>query len=46
MELWTEITPSGAYWNPTRIAIDNRLAAFESDTTTYFMTKPGYCLPG
>lgn len=35
MELWTEITPSGAYWNPTRIVSDNRLAAFESDTSTY-----------
>jgi len=35
MELWTEITPSGAYWNPTRIVSDNRLAAFESDTSAY-----------
>ncbi len=34
-ELWTEISPSGAYWNPTRIVSDNRLAAFESDTTQY-----------
>jgi hypothetical protein len=35
MELWTEVTPTGAYWNPTRIVSDNRLAAFESDTSTY-----------
>ena len=35
MELWTEITPTGAYWNPTRVVSDNRLAAFESDTSVY-----------
>ena len=34
-ELWTEFTPSGAYWNPTRVISDNRLAAFESDTSKY-----------
>jgi hypothetical protein len=34
-ELWTEIYPSGAYWNPTRILSDNRLAAFESDRSSY-----------
>ena len=26
-ELWTEISPSGAYWNQTRILSDNRLPA-------------------
>lgn len=26
-ELWTEVSPSGAYWNPTRVLSDNRLAA-------------------
>ena len=40
MELWTEITPSGSYWNPTRIVSDNRLAAFESDTTQYVFKAP------
>jgi hypothetical protein len=35
MELWTEISPSGAYWNPTRIVSDNRIPALGSDTTTY-----------
>ena len=40
MELWTEITPTGTYWNPTRIVSDNRLAAFESDTSTYFFSMP------
>ena len=35
MELWTEISPTGAYWNPTHILSDNRIPAMESDTTTY-----------
>jgi hypothetical protein len=34
-ELWTEVSPSGAYWNPTRVLYDNRLAAFATDTSTY-----------
>lgn len=34
-ELWTEVSPSGAYWNPTRILSDNRLAAFATDTSSY-----------
>ena len=34
-ELWTEMEPTGSYWNPTRITSDNRIAAFESDTSTY-----------
>ncbi len=40
MELWTEISPTGAYWNPTRIASDNRLAAFTTDRTTYIFATP------
>jgi len=40
MELWTEITPTGAYWNPVKIISDNRLAAFEADTSTYTFTAP------
>jgi hypothetical protein len=35
MELWTEVSPTGAYWNPTQVVSDNRLAAFEVDTSTY-----------
>jgi len=35
MELWTEIIPSGAYWNPTQVMSDNRIPAFGSDTTVY-----------
>jgi hypothetical protein len=34
-ELWTEIEPTGSYWFPTRIVSDNRIAAFETDTSTY-----------
>jgi len=34
-ELWTQISPTGAYWNHTRIVSDNRIAAMESDTSTY-----------
>ncbi len=40
MELWTEVTPSGAYWNPTRVVSDNRLPAFGSDTSTFVFTAP------
>jgi hypothetical protein len=34
-ELWTEVSPSGAYWMPTRILSDNRLAPFATDTSIY-----------
>jgi hypothetical protein len=40
MELWTEISPSGAYWNPTRVVSDNRIPAFGSDESTYFFSAP------
>lgn len=33
-EEWTHIQPSGAYWNPTRIVSDNRIAAMAADRTT------------
>ena len=39
-ELWTEIEPTGAYWNPTRIVSDNRIAAFASDTSNYAFAVP------
>jgi len=39
-KLWTEISPTGAYWNPTSIVSDNRLAAFERDTTQYRFEAP------
>jgi hypothetical protein len=34
-EVWTEVAPSGAYWNPTRILSDNRIPAMGSDITRY-----------
>lgn len=40
MEQWKEITPSGAYWNPTRILSDNRIPAMGSDTTSYIFPAP------
>lgn len=39
-ELWTEIEPTGAYWNPTRIVSDNRIAAFDADISTFTFTLP------
>ena len=39
-ELWTLTSPSGAYWNPTRVISDNRLPAFGSDTTMYEFDLP------
>ncbi len=35
MELWTEVVPTGAYWNPTRVVSDNRIPAMQDDTTRY-----------
>jgi hypothetical protein len=34
-EQWTNISPTGAYWNPTYLISDNRLAPFSSDDTNY-----------
>ena len=39
-ELWTEIYPTGAYWNRTRIRSDNRIPALETDRTTYRFSAP------
>jgi len=35
MEMWTEVSPTGAYWNPTRLLSDNRIPAMGSNTTSY-----------
>jgi hypothetical protein len=41
-EQWTQTSPSGSYWNPTIIISDNRLAAFETDTSEYiFQSRNG-----
>ena len=34
-ELWTEVTPTGAYWMPTRIVEDTRLSALATGTSAY-----------
>jgi hypothetical protein len=39
-ELWTGISPTGAYWNNVRLVSDNRLAALASDTTSYAFRQP------
>ena len=39
-ELWTEVSPTGAYWNPTTLVSDNRLAAFAADTSSYTFAAP------
>jgi hypothetical protein len=39
-ELWTEVYPTGAYWNPVRIFSDTRLPAFASDISEYSFTNP------
>ena len=40
MELWTEVAPTGAYWNPTRIVSDNRIPPFGSDSGAYTFNAP------
>jgi hypothetical protein len=35
MEEWTKISPTVAYWNPTRIVSDNRIGALETDQSQY-----------
>ena len=39
-ELWTEVSPTGAYWNQTRILYDNRLPAYGRDTSRYLFSAP------
>jgi mono/diheme cytochrome c family protein len=35
MEEWTKVVPSGAYWNPTRVILDNRIPALGVDRSRY-----------
>ena len=37
----TGITPTAAYWRPTNVVMDTRLAAFESDEGEFLFTDPG-----
>ena len=39
-EIWTGVSPTGAYWNPTRIVMDTRLGAFESDVGEFLFAAP------
>lgn len=39
-ELWTEVSPSGSYWNQTRILSDNRLPAYGRDISRYVFSAP------
>lgn len=40
-QLWTEESPTGAYWTQTRILEDTRLAAMESDQLTFTFNSSG-----
>jgi len=37
---WTEISPSGSYWNPTRLISDNRIPAMETASSEYTFSAP------
>ena len=37
-ERWTNVSPTGAYWNHTRVVADNRIPAMGSDNTVYAFT--------
>ncbi|MGD9157654.1 MAG: hypothetical protein PVG39_04550 [Desulfobacteraceae bacterium] len=39
-EKWTGISPTAAYWRPTRVVMDTRLGAFESDTGEFLFAAP------
>jgi hypothetical protein len=39
-EMWTGVSPTAAYWNPTRVVMDTRLAAFEFDVGEFLFSVP------
>jgi hypothetical protein len=39
-EMWTGVSPTAAYWNPTRVVMDTRLGAFESDVGEFLFMAP------
>ncbi len=39
-ELGTGVSPTAAYWNPTRVVMDTRLGAFESDVGEFLFVAP------
>jgi hypothetical protein len=41
-DLWTEISPSGSYWNQTRLVSDNRIPALETARSEYIFSAPDH----
>ena len=39
-EVWTGVSPTAAYWNPTRVVMDTRLGAFQSDAGEFLFKAP------
>jgi hypothetical protein len=39
-EIWTGVSPTAAYWNPTRVVMDTRLGAFKSDVGDFLFIAP------
>ncbi len=39
-EAWTGFAPTAAYWNPTRVVMDTRLGAFETDVGEFLFAAP------
>jgi len=39
-ELWTEVSPTAAYWNHARVLSDNRIAAYATDRSSYSFAAP------
>jgi len=40
-ETWTGVEPTGAYWNPTQVVEDSRIAAMATDSSTYTFSASG-----
>jgi nitrate/TMAO reductase-like tetraheme cytochrome c subunit len=40
-EMWTEISPTAAYWNPTVLREDTRIPALASDVANWGFEEPG-----
>ncbi len=39
-EIWTGVSPTTAYWNPTRVVMDTRIAALQSDAGEFLFRAP------
>lgn len=44
-ELWTEVSPTAAYWNPTVLREDTRIPAFGRDLSQYAFQPPAAAGP-